>query len=543
MVKRVTWWSMILVLEFKYIFLARICAPIGRVIELDLATIRKSRPSVAKVRLEIDVTKPRLERIWIEVVNREGVVSGFWQRIEFLKVPIYCEDCSRFGHGRLTCRRVRIGVDRRGDDLGGANPVSGTMEEMNALGENVGEVGDEGTGVETVEGENETLNNKCMPTVCGNAPVTETETEIVEEAVSKVKEGEKVQEKGNFSTPCANMQQMVIKARESEQCVKPKGKENGDMATGKFLTQFTKAMTALIQDSIEKKERKRKEGGAKSSVSTQARVKDVSEGSAKGERVFKNTMDWVKVVEEFMKKDKVLDQKVKEALKEVNTYLWTVYDKEKEEYIEEGINRAMRAAAIFLVKLEQGFAIGPCHWICKRNGRQWGSRAASKSRISTLLGSGAEPGFVVTRTASSSSAPKSSRGSFRSVVLSTLRLALIFFDPFSLCGKLAKLILVVQIHVKLVHRYLDTFNQQDFLGLATFTCTTLSNVTGNTLVTNNAVDFAAKPVSLKDDESGVLVVEDESGVQPIGVREVSPPPPPLAGVVELLPYGPHAIDV
>nr|GMD68882.1 universal stress protein A-like protein [Ipomoea batatas] len=162
--------------------------------------------------------------------------------------------------------------------------------------------------------------------------------------------GNQQQEKGNFNTLCANMQQMVIKARESEQCVKPKGKENGDMATGKFLTQFTKAMTALIQDSIEKKERKGKEGGAKSSVSAQARVKDVSEGSSKGERVFKNTMDLVKVVEEFMKKDKVLDEKVKEALKEVNTYLWTVYDKEKEEYIEEGINRAMRAATIFLVK-------------------------------------------------------------------------------------------------------------------------------------------------------------------------------------------------
>nr|GLL42541.1 hypothetical protein Itr_chr12CG23030 [Ipomoea trifida] len=65
------------------------------------------------------------------------------------------------------------------------------MEEMNALGENVGEAGDEGTGVERVQGENETLNNKGMPTVCGNTHVTETETEIVEEAVSKVK-GKKV---------------------------------------------------------------------------------------------------------------------------------------------------------------------------------------------------------------------------------------------------------------------------------------------------------------------------------------------------------------
>nr|GME19919.1 hypothetical protein Iba_scaffold24080CG0010 [Ipomoea batatas] len=66
----------------------------------------------------------------------------------------------------------------------------------------------------------------------------------------------------------------------------------------------------------------------------------------------KNTMEWVDVVEEYMKKDKGFEQKVKEALKEVNAYLWTVYDKEKEEYVEEGKNRAMRAAAIFLVKVK-----------------------------------------------------------------------------------------------------------------------------------------------------------------------------------------------
>lgn len=94
---------------FNFELIHRICAPIGRAIELDSATVRKSRPSVAKVRLEIDVTKPRLERVWIEFVNGEGVVSGFWQRVEFLRVPIYCEECGRFGHDSLSCRRVRTG--------------------------------------------------------------------------------------------------------------------------------------------------------------------------------------------------------------------------------------------------------------------------------------------------------------------------------------------------------------------------------------------------------------------------------------------------
>nr|GMD40826.1 hypothetical protein Iba_chr10aCG13140 [Ipomoea batatas] len=72
----------------------------------------------------------------------------------------------------------------------------------------------------------------------------------------------------------------------------------------------------------------------------------------KKDRVIKSTLEWVKVVEEYMEKDKNFELKVKEALKEVNAYLWTVYDKEKEEYAEEIKKRAVRAATIFFVKVE-----------------------------------------------------------------------------------------------------------------------------------------------------------------------------------------------
>nr|GLL21801.1 hypothetical protein Itr_chr03CG08120 [Ipomoea trifida] len=79
-----------------------------------------------------------------------------------------------------------------------------------------------------------------------------------------------------------------------------------------------------------------------------------SEGSStrevrKKDRVTKSTTEWVQVVEEYMKKDKEFDQKVKKALKEVNEYLWTVYDNEKDAYIEEQKKRTMRASSIFLV--------------------------------------------------------------------------------------------------------------------------------------------------------------------------------------------------
>nr|GMC61994.1 TMV resistance protein N-like [Ipomoea batatas] len=145
---------------FDFESISRICAPFGRAIELDLATVRKSRPSVAKVRLEIDVTKPRLDRIWIEFVQGNGMVSGFWQRIEFLRIPVYCEVCGRFGHGSLICRRGKN--DRRVNDLCRENPVA----EGDAL-------------------HNDAL-NLGMPTVCVNAPVTDTDgilKEVDKEAI------------------------------------------------------------------------------------------------------------------------------------------------------------------------------------------------------------------------------------------------------------------------------------------------------------------------------------------------------------------------
>nr|GLL47930.1 hypothetical protein Itr_chr14CG27040 [Ipomoea trifida] len=216
--------------------------------------------------------------------------------------------------------------------------------------------------------------NEILIENCGVEPVEGVEDLNVNEGTPPVcQHGHKIQENGGIPPVCGNVSMRIEEPNapiteqvqgvkqghveisssskeESIQYVTPKGKGNGGMTVGNFLVQFGKAMDAIVQESIERKERRGKEGGlgSESSDSAQVCAKDVSKGSSKGEvRVFKNTMDWVRVVEEFMKKDKVLEQKVKE----VNAYLWTVYDKEKEEYIEEGRNRAMRAAAIFLVKV------------------------------------------------------------------------------------------------------------------------------------------------------------------------------------------------
>nr|GME07434.1 TMV resistance protein N-like [Ipomoea batatas] len=79
----------------------RICAPIGRLLALDITTVRQTRPNVARVRVEIDLLKPRIDKVWIEITKDKGS----WQDIEYEFVPNFCNKCSRLGHKIENCQR------------------------------------------------------------------------------------------------------------------------------------------------------------------------------------------------------------------------------------------------------------------------------------------------------------------------------------------------------------------------------------------------------------------------------------------------------
>ncbi|XP_071928030.1 uncharacterized protein [Coffea arabica] len=78
-----------------------ILSPVGRPLFLDSATAAGTRPSVARVCLEIDVSKQVVPRIWVAV---EGE-SGFWQKIVPENIPPYCSCCWRLGHLTLDCKK------------------------------------------------------------------------------------------------------------------------------------------------------------------------------------------------------------------------------------------------------------------------------------------------------------------------------------------------------------------------------------------------------------------------------------------------------
>ncbi|KAG5605797.1 hypothetical protein H5410_027289 [Solanum commersonii] len=64
-------------------------SPIGKALYLDFATMQKTRGSVAKVRVQIDITKERPQHVWLGFSEKD-LSLGKWQIIEFEDVPSYC---------------------------------------------------------------------------------------------------------------------------------------------------------------------------------------------------------------------------------------------------------------------------------------------------------------------------------------------------------------------------------------------------------------------------------------------------------------------
>ncbi|KAG5606124.1 hypothetical protein H5410_027616 [Solanum commersonii] len=77
--------------------LTPLLSPIGKALYLDSATMQKTRGSVAKVRVQIDITKERPHYVWLGFSEKDPSL-GKWQIIEFEDVPSYCLYCKNQGH-------------------------------------------------------------------------------------------------------------------------------------------------------------------------------------------------------------------------------------------------------------------------------------------------------------------------------------------------------------------------------------------------------------------------------------------------------------
>ncbi|KAM3236174.1 hypothetical protein P3L10_016211 [Capsicum annuum] len=87
-------------------YVKQILAPIGTPLSMDLATDHKTRPSMAKVRVEIDLTKSKLNSIWVGTEDVSFPLKGYNQKLEYESVPKFCRHCKILGHSLPQCRRI-----------------------------------------------------------------------------------------------------------------------------------------------------------------------------------------------------------------------------------------------------------------------------------------------------------------------------------------------------------------------------------------------------------------------------------------------------
>ncbi|XP_059314189.1 uncharacterized protein LOC132064994 [Lycium ferocissimum] len=89
---------------FEWDALRRIVDPIGALIITDKATLSKTRPTTAKVKVEIDLTRPLRHEVMIKTNDSTGKEVIIPQRIKYETIPEYCNHCKIQGHCENKCR-------------------------------------------------------------------------------------------------------------------------------------------------------------------------------------------------------------------------------------------------------------------------------------------------------------------------------------------------------------------------------------------------------------------------------------------------------
>ncbi|XP_027155307.1 uncharacterized protein LOC113755505 [Coffea eugenioides] len=81
---------------------------VGEPLRLDASTATLSRPSVARICVEVDLLQSLPQRVWIWNGS-----TGFWQKVEYESLPDYCESCRKLGHSASSCRSQDHVVNHR----------------------------------------------------------------------------------------------------------------------------------------------------------------------------------------------------------------------------------------------------------------------------------------------------------------------------------------------------------------------------------------------------------------------------------------------
>ncbi|PKU86801.1 hypothetical protein MA16_Dca025401 [Dendrobium catenatum] len=83
---------------YNHTVLQAIGSIFGRPLQVDQATANRSRPSVARILVEMDITKECPKEIWLG-----SEINGYTQKVEIEIFPIFCSHCKLHGHDTSNC--------------------------------------------------------------------------------------------------------------------------------------------------------------------------------------------------------------------------------------------------------------------------------------------------------------------------------------------------------------------------------------------------------------------------------------------------------
>lgn len=84
----------------------------------DVATIVRSRPNLAKVRVEVDLLKPLTKYVWVGHEGQRFSLKGHEQKLEYEGVPTFCRTCNLQGHDLLKCKVEARKINKNCVELG-----------------------------------------------------------------------------------------------------------------------------------------------------------------------------------------------------------------------------------------------------------------------------------------------------------------------------------------------------------------------------------------------------------------------------------------
>lgn len=83
-------------------FVTILLKDVGNVLYLDSASVQKTRESMAKVKVQIDLTKARPPHVWMGIDEDDYDIER-WQAIEYEGIPDYSMYCRHQGHPDYEC--------------------------------------------------------------------------------------------------------------------------------------------------------------------------------------------------------------------------------------------------------------------------------------------------------------------------------------------------------------------------------------------------------------------------------------------------------